>query len=96
MFNNGNEREKCDWKECLPVEDEAKLNELLEATRRHRCAYKSAENVQIAQIWCAMIETMKMVDKLDQRVAYIERVLDRLFRGYEGERGKLLEGLLKF
>jgi hypothetical protein len=97
MFGNtGKDREAADWKEYLPVEDEAKLNELLEATRRHRCAYKGSDNIQVAQVWCALIEMMKMMNKIEQRVAYIERVLDRLFRGYEGERNKLLDGLLKF
>jgi hypothetical protein len=85
-----------DWKENLCVEDEQRLNELLESIRRHRCAYKSAENVQIAQIWCAMIEQQKMINKLEARLSYIERVLDKLFRGHEDEKEALLKNLTRF
>ncbi|MGC9310839.1 MAG: hypothetical protein ACP5E4_03920 [Candidatus Aenigmatarchaeota archaeon] len=91
-----NNKDKSDWKENLSAEAEQDLNQLLESTRKHRCAYKGAENVQIAQVWCAMVETMRMVSKIEQRVAYIERVMDKLFRGYEVEKDKLLKGLLKF
>lgn len=90
------DRKDSDWKENLSAESEQELNALLEATRKHRCAYNGAENVQIAQVWCAMVEMLKMMNKLEERVAYIERVMDRLFRGYEGERDQLLKGLLKF
>ncbi|MBN2095115.1 MAG: hypothetical protein JW727_03645 [Candidatus Aenigmarchaeota archaeon] len=93
---NPKENRASDWKDHLCVEDEQKLNELLEAARRHRCAYHSSDNVQVAQVWCALIEMMKMVNKLEARVSYIERVLNHLFEGHQGEKEKLLSGLLKF
>ncbi len=92
--NNG--KDKADWKENLSAEAEQDLNMLLEATRKHRCAYKSAENVQVAQVWCAMIEQQRMIAKLEQRVAYIERVLDKMFKGHDDEKEALLKGLLRF
>ena len=91
-----NGKDRVDWKENLSAEAEQDLNLLLEAVRKHRCAYKSAENVQVAQVWCALIEQMRMINKLEQRVTYIERVLDKLFKGHSEEREKLLEGLFKF
>jgi hypothetical protein len=90
------DKNDADWKENLSAESEQELNVLLEATRKHRCAYKAADNVQVAQVWCAMVEVVRMMNKLEQRVAYMERVFDKLFRGYEGERDQLLKGLLKF
>jgi 23S rRNA maturation-related 3'-5' exoribonuclease YhaM len=93
---NGKPERSTDWKDNLCVEDEQRLNTLLDSIKRHRCAYKASENVQVAQVWCAMIEFMKMADKLDQRVAYIERTLDRLFRGHSEEKAALLKDLTKF
>ncbi len=84
-----------DWKEYLCVEDEQRLNQLLDSTKRNRCAYMSAEDAQIAQVWCAMIEQMRMINKLEQRVAYIERILDRLFKGHDEEKKALLEGIVR-
>lgn len=94
MDNNGKDR--ADWKENLSVEAEQELNTLLESTRKHRCAYKASDNVQIAQVWCALIEQMRMIDKLEKRVAYVERVLDKLFKGHDDEKDALLKGLLRF
>lgn len=94
MDNNG--KDKADWKENLSSEAEQELNLLLEATRKHRCAYKASENVQVAQVWCALIEMMRMMDKLDKRVAYIERIMDKMFKGHEEEKDALLKGLLRF
>jgi len=91
-----NGKEKADWKENLSAEAEQELNMLLEATRKHRCAYKSSDNVQIAQVWCALIESMRMMNKLEQRVSYVERVLDKLFKGHDEEKDALLKGLLRF
>ncbi|MBN2095539.1 MAG: hypothetical protein JW727_05810 [Candidatus Aenigmarchaeota archaeon] len=91
-----NGKDRGDWKENLSAEAEQSLNLLLEATRKHRCAYKSAENIQIAQVWCALVEQMRMVDKLEQRVAYIERILDSMFKGHTNEREALLKGLTRF
>lgn len=87
---------KEDWKENLSVEAEQELNELLESVRKYRCAYKDAENVQIAQMWCGIIEMMRKNNKLEQRIGYIETVLNKLFRGYDEERDKLVKSLLKF
>jgi len=93
---NSKDRRFEDWKNNLCVEAEQELNAILESIRKHRCAYKSAESVEIAQVWCALIEQMRMINKLEQRVTYIERVLDKLFKGHSEEREKLLEGLFKF
>ena len=87
---------KEDWKENLCIEAEQELNQLLEAVKKHRCAYKDAENVQIAQLWCGMIEMKKMFNKLDQRLGYVETVLNGLFKARDEERDKLVKSLMKF
>lgn len=87
---------KSDWKECLSIEAEQELNQILETVKKHRCAYKDAENVQIAQLWCGLIEIKKIVGKLDQRLGYIETVLNGLFKSRDEERDKLVKSLMKF
>ena len=86
---------KTDWKENLSIEAEQELNQLLEKVKKHRCAYRSAENVQIAQLWCGLIEIVRMIKNLESRLSRIERILDKTFRSYEEERDKLIKSLLK-
>ena len=87
---------KTDWKENLSIEAEQELNQLLEKVKKHRCAYRSAENVQIAQLWCGLIEIVRMIKNLESRLDRIEGILDKTFRSYEEERDKLIKSLLKF
>ena len=91
-----NGKSKSDWKENLCIEAEQELNELLESVKSHRCAYKDADNVQIAQMWCALVETKRTINKLDQRLKYVETVFGGLFKVREEEREKLVKSLLKF
>jgi len=87
---------KTDWKENLSIEAEQELNQLLEKVKKHRCAYRSAENVQIAQLWCALIEVMRAIKEIDGRLSRIEKILDKVFRTYEEDKDKLLRSLLRF
>jgi hypothetical protein len=87
---------KTDWKENLSIEAEQELNQLLERVKKHRCAYRSAENVQIAQLWCALIEIVRMIKELDGRLSRIEKLLDKVFRSYEEDKDKLIKSLLRF
>jgi len=87
---------KTDWKENLSIEAEQELNQLLEKVKKHRCAYRSAENVQIAQLWCGLIEIVRMIKNLESRLGRMEKILDKTFRSYEEERDKLIKSLLKF
>ncbi len=92
---NGKGR-KADWKENLSVEAEQELNQLLERVKKHRCAYKDAENVQISQLWCTLIEMFRINNELEQRVARIEKVLGGLFKTYEEDKDQLVKSLIKF
>jgi len=87
---------KADWRENLSIEAEQELNQILEAVKKHRCAYKDAENVQIAQLWCGLIEIKRMINKLNDRLGYIETVLNALFKARDEERDKLMKSLMKF
>lgn len=87
---------KVDWKENLSIEAEQELNQLLERVKKYRCAYRSAENVQIAQLWCALVEIVRMNKELEERIARIEKILNAVFRTYEEDKDKLIKSLLKF
>jgi hypothetical protein len=77
------------WKKELSNMDEAALNELLHKTASHRNAYSTAEEVKIAQLWCALLETRKERDDLDARLKRLEFLLDGfLIRANQLDAGK--------
>ena len=84
-----------DWKTLLGKEDEEKLNELIKSAAKHREAYSKAENIKMAQLWCALLEMRKQQEELELRLARLEDV----FRA-AGERmretQKIRESLEKF
>lgn len=89
IFNNNND----DWKKNLSVEAEAELNELIEETAKHRGAFRSASDVKNAQMWCAILETNRKLNKLARRLDRIESLLDAMFERYEQEKSELLKSL---
>ncbi len=90
---------KKDWKEFLSAADEDKLNELLKTIAKHRGAYQNAEEVKVAQLWCAILELQKENISLQKRLHYIEDMLEGMFekvRKQERERLELSKSLEKF
>ena len=96
MLDLGVNGKKADWKENLSVEAEQELNELLESIRKHKCAYRAAENVQVAQVWCGLVEMKRTMNKLEDRLQYIEKVLRGMFTTHDEEKDKLIKSLVKF
>lgn len=89
------------WKNFLRPEDEAKLNAILENAAHHRGAYFNADEVKMAQIWCALLESEKRNDDLQNRLKRIEFLLDGLLARYRRLRAAeckepLTESLDKF
>ncbi len=96
MLDLGMNGKKADWKECLSAESEQELNELLESIRKHKCAYRNAENVQVAQVWCGLVEMKRAMNKLEDRLEYIEKVLGGMFTTHNEEKDKLIKSLVRF
>jgi hypothetical protein len=96
MLDINSKGKRPDWKENLSIEAEQELNQLLERVRKHRCAYRDADNVQMAQLWCALIEIVRTYKELDSRVSRIEKIFNNLFRSYEEDKDKLIKSLLRF
>lgn len=87
------------WKGLLTPEDEQRLNGILEQIKKHRAAYLSADDVKMAQLWCALLEAKKESAALDARLKRLEFVLNGMFaraQTVERSAGKLLESLEKF
>ncbi len=55
---------KSDWKDCLDAESKEIIKKLIESAEKHRCAWIRADDVRIAQLWCALIEMKKEMEKL--------------------------------
>ena len=88
-----------DWKQLLPPEDEAKLNDILKRTAKYRTAYRSAHDVKTAQIWTAMLEVRKENQALLNRLKKMEDVFnavkDRIKKQEDTEK-ELIESLENF
>ena len=95
MFFNA----KKDWKQYLSAEDEEKLNEVLRKVAKYRGAYRNADDVKIAQLWCTILEMRKESLILQSKMRRIEEVFDAMFekvRKQETEREALAKSLERF
>lgn len=88
-----------DWKQYLTAEDEERLNEILKRVSKYRGAYKNAEEIKIAQIWCTVLELRKENAFLQKKIERLEDILEGMFskiRKEEREKTSLKESLEKF
>lgn len=84
------------WKKYLNIDDEASLNKMIEEVAKYRSAYKTAEDVKIAQLWCALLDIDKKIQKLDARMKRIEFIFDAISQRMEEERNSLIKTLRGF
>jgi len=87
------------WKSLLSPEDEQRMNFILEQIKKHRAAYLSADDVKLAQLWCALLETQKQNASLDARLKRLEFVFGGLAtraQTLDKSASKLLESLGRF
>ena len=84
-----------DWKTYLSKEDEAKLNDIIKVASKHREAYSKAENIKMAQLWCALLEMQKQQELLENRLNHLEDVFKYASAKME-EMQKIRESLDKF
>ncbi|MBI5347193.1 MAG: hypothetical protein HZB66_01140 [Candidatus Aenigmarchaeota archaeon] len=87
------------WKEFLSPRDEERLNMILNQIARHRGAYKNSDEIKIAQIWCAILETKKENALLYKKVRRLEMVLEAALQRIsdeEKEKRDIIENLEGF
>ena len=59
-------KKRDDWKNNLNDADKKILAEILDSTKKYRFAYKSSDDVKIAQLWTALIEFKKELNKTNE------------------------------
>lgn len=89
------QNEKKEWKSLLGNEDEEKLNSLIRDIIKYREAYSKADNVKMAQLWCALLDAKKQQEQIDTRLARLEDVF-RLAGERVRETQQVKESLDKF
>ncbi|MBU5678645.1 MAG: hypothetical protein QXJ96_00665 [Candidatus Aenigmatarchaeota archaeon] len=84
------------WKKYLNIDDEALLNKIIEDVAKYRSAYKTAEEVKIAQLWCALLDMEKKIQRIDKRMKRIEIIFDAIAQRMEEEKSSLIKTLREF
>jgi len=64
-----------DWKELLCGNAQVELAELIERSKQHKCAYMQADDVKVAQVWCALTEISRQIKSLQEKVERSEVAL---------------------
>ena len=78
MFNQGDAMlfgEEKDWKELLCGNAQVELAELIERAKQHKCGYMQADDVKIAQLWCALVEVSRQLKAMEERLERSEVAL---------------------
>ena len=91
MFN----KKECDWKDCLADEDKEVLASVFEAAKRHRCAYCSADDVKVAQVWCALLEMKRELNQLKADSEKIQLPFRAIAEIGEIQKRKTIEQLIR-
>jgi hypothetical protein len=86
--------EERDWKEYLNEEAKKVLVELLQRAKNHKHAYEQADDVKIAQLWAAIVELKKDIDKLNALLGKIEEPFKAIVSIGEAEKRKAIERLV--
>ncbi len=87
------DREK-DWKDLLAPEAQRIISELFERAKRHKGAYMQAEDVKVAQLWCALIELKKEFDEISKNLKKLEEPFKAIVEIGEAEKKKTIEKLM--
>ena len=87
-------RNKTDWTECLRKEDKDVLKEILSLAGKHRCAYIQADDVRIAQLWCALIELKRIIDEQQRVIRKLSEPFKRIVEVGEAEKRKAIRKLV--
>ncbi len=85
---------KGDWKDNLTDEAQEILAGLLESTRKHKCAYCSADDVKTAQLWSALIEIKKELDETNSLLRKVEAPFRTIIEIGNEEKKKTIEKLV--
>jgi hypothetical protein len=84
-----------EWKSFLNIEDEIILNKFLEEIAQYRGAYRNADDVKIAQLWCAVLQLKKENQELKNKLKILDEIFLIIAKNYQKDIN-LLKSLEKF
>ena len=84
-----------DWKEYLYEDTQVEIADLLERAKKHRAAYMQADDVKVAQLWCALAEVLKQVKNVESRLDKMETAIKALVGMGEVAKKELLREKLR-
>ena len=79
----------------MSEEDQAVLAELFDVTKKHKCAYCSAEDVKVAQLWTALLEMRKDMNEMKQSVEQTSGPFKAIVELGEVEKRKTIDRLVR-
>jgi ribonuclease HI len=88
-----------DWKQNLPPEDEARLNDIIRNVSKHRSAFRTSKDVKVAQLWCAVLELRKENQAMYKKMKRLQTIVDGfadVVKKADAEDRSVLESLEKF
>lgn len=83
-----------DWKEFLSEDSKQILAQLFETTKKHRGAYMQAEDVKVAQVWCALTEIRKEMAEMTNLLRKIEEPFKAIVAIGEAEKKRAIEKVI--
>ncbi|MHC4752774.1 MAG: hypothetical protein ACYTFW_23255 [Planctomycetota bacterium] len=84
-----------DWKDYLAPDAKSKLAEVLSGAKMHKGAYMHADDVKVAQLWCAVVELKKQVDAMQRVQMQLEEPFQAIVEVGEAEKKKAIERMLR-
>lgn len=88
-------KKKEDWKNNLSDEDKQVLSELLDSTKKHRFAYNSSDDIKVAQLWTALVELKKELQKTNELLGKAQEPWKAIVSVGEEEKRKTVEKLVQ-
>lgn len=87
-------QEKEDWKELLSEDAKQALSSIFESAKKHKGAYLNAEDVKIAQLWCAILELKKDADEIKRILGKLEEPFKAIVSVGEAEKKRTIERVI--
>ena len=86
--------EEKDWKEFLAPESQQTLAEIFESAKKHKGAYMQANDVKIAQLWCAVLELKRDLKTLQEQVEKVSKPFKAIATVGEAEKRRAIHKLI--
>lgn len=86
--------EEKDWKDSLSPEAQQLLSEMFDSAKRHKGAYLQADDVKVAQLWCALVEVKKELAEVKEQMNRISAPFRAIVSVGDTEKKRAIERLV--